>query len=518
MEKRDGHAATMEYPHPFFHAVKLPRAHRIKGIILGSVLFPLRTALTVLLFLLMWPIALLRTVGLSEEERARPIRGWRRWPLHVLMWGLSRAMFSTLGFVWIRVKGRRADVKEAPALVVAPHSSFLDMVILMPTQLATVVSRSENLNLPVIGALLAFNQSVVVSRKDPESRKKAVAQIKERLTSNGYWPQMLIFPEGTTTNGTVLMKFKPGAFLAGVPIQPVLLSYPNKLDTMRWTYKGTTWVEALWHTTSQFYTKVTIEYLPVYTPSQEEKDDPNLYANNVQKLMARSLGLPATDYVMEGRVPVRKLGGLSLPVEPPAKAALSLLRRDGVGVADAMATLRGVLDARLSDARGWKAGAEELAAMLRLEESLTAGQICALYSKDNTVDLRHLYLSLATASGLMAFKSILRVAFNMFDPECRGHLPAEALSGLMGALLGAAQRDTAQLFIAASRDDQLAEEDLLRVLTTHPTYQVVVNQYLKPEEAVSSPPDSSSTNEKVVNNNENMSNGNTTPSSNKKAD
>ncbi|KAK0143747.1 Lysophospholipid acyltransferase LPCAT4 [Merluccius polli] len=329
MEKRDGHAATADYPHPFIHRVKMTTAQRVKGIILGSVLFPLRMTLAAVFFLLMWPLALLRSAGLSQEERSRPIVGWRRWLLHVLIWSLNRAVFFCLGFVWIEVKGRRADLKEAPVLVVAPHSGFMDMVVLTPTQLATVVSRSENLSLPVIGALLEFNQSVVVSRKDPESRKKAVAEIKERLTSNGYWPQMLMFPEGTTTNGTVLMKFKPGAFLAGVPIQPVLLFYPNTLDTTRWTYKGTTWVEALWHTTSQVYTKVTVEYLPVYTPSQEEKDDPNLYADNVQKLMARSLGLPATDYVMEGRVPVRKLGGLSLPVEPPAKAALALLRRDG---------------------------------------------------------------------------------------------------------------------------------------------------------------------------------------------
>ena len=49
----------------------------------------------------------------------------------------------------------------------------------------------------------------------------------------------------------------------------------------------------------------------------------------------------------------------------------------------------------------------------------------------------------------------------MYDPECQGHLPAEALPGLMGALLGAAQRDTAQLFTTASRDDQLTEGKLI---------------------------------------------------------
>lgn len=41
-----------------------------------------------------------------------------------------------------------------------------------------------------VSALLEYNQCVLVSRKDPESRKKAVTHISERLTSNGYWPQV----------------------------------------------------------------------------------------------------------------------------------------------------------------------------------------------------------------------------------------------------------------------------------------------------------------------------------------
>ena len=50
-------------------------------------------------------------------------------------------------------------------------------------------------------------------------------------------------------------------------------------------------------------------------------------------------------------------------------------------VAEALAALCGALDARLSGALGLKAGPEELAAMLCLEQPLTAGQICALYTK-----------------------------------------------------------------------------------------------------------------------------------------
>lgn len=499
---------TQEYPHPFVHDVKLSRTQRIRGIILGSILFPLRITLAALFFLIMWPIARLRLAGLSKEERSRPVTGWRRWLFHPIIWLLSRAVFFSLGFLWVEVKGRRADLKEAPVLVVAPHSGFLDMLVLCPTQLATVVSRSENTSLPVIGALLEFNQAVMVSRKDPESRKKAVAQLNERLTSRGYWPQMLMFPEGTTTNGRALIKFKPGAFLAGVPVQPVLLRYPNKLDTVRWTYKGTTWTEALWHTSSQFYTNMTVEFLPVYNPSPEERSDPNLYADNVQKLMAKALGVPATDYVMEGRVPVSKLGGLSLPLESPARETLSLLHRNGITAPQIEVALDRMIDRCRSGAPGSKTSAEELRSILTLPDKQTAVQICGLYAKDETVDLRQIYLSVSALTGFVSFKSLLHSAFTLFDREARGSLSAEELSHLMGALLGVPQHHTAQLYAEASSQGRLTEENLLRVLTTHPTYQRVVNEYLQPEEAGSQLSFTSLTNGKAVNNNGSMHNGN----------
>uniref|UniRef100_A0A8C9WWR8 Lysophosphatidylcholine acyltransferase 4 n=1 Tax=Sander lucioperca TaxID=283035 RepID=A0A8C9WWR8_SANLU len=497
MERNECHSATHEYPNPFICQVKLTRAQRIRGIILGSILFPLRVTLAALIFIIMWPFARLRLAGLSEEERSRPIKGWRQWLLHPILWSLSRAAFMILGFLRIRVTGRRADLKEAPVLVVAPHSSFLDMLVLLPTQLATVVSRSENASLPVIGALLEFNQAVLVSRKDPESRKKAVTQVTERLTSNGYWPQMLMFAEGTTTNGSALIKFKPGAFLAGVPVQPVLLRYPNKL--------------ALWHTTSQFYTNSTVEFLPVYKPSLEEKNNPNLYADNVQKLMAKALGVPATDYVMEGRVPVNQLGGLSFPLESPARETLSLLHRNGLGAHEVEAALDRMLDRCQSGAQGSKASAEELASILGLTDRPTAVTICGLYSKDEIVDLRQIYLTVAALSGSVSFKSLLHTGFTLFDREGRGSLSAEELADLMGALLGFPQRHTAELYTQASIQGRLTEENLMRVLTTHPTYQRVVNEYMQPLEA-----GSQLANRKAVNNNGNMRNGNESLYKNKK--
>uniref|UniRef100_H2LYK3 Lysophosphatidylcholine acyltransferase 4 n=1 Tax=Oryzias latipes TaxID=8090 RepID=H2LYK3_ORYLA len=486
METRRCSSAAQDCAHPFIHEVKLSAAQRIKGGLLGCILFPLRVALAVLFFLIMWPLARLRLAGLSEEERAKPVTGWRRWLFHPPIWLLSRAVFFSLGFLWVRVKGRRADLREAPVLVVAPHSGFFDMLVLCPTQLATVVSRSENTSLPVIGALLEFNQSVLVSRKDPESRKKAVAQLIQRLTSDGYWPQMLMFPEGTTTNGRSLIKFKPG-----VSVEPPLISMT------RAAFQFASNDNEACRLTSPllllFY--FSLQFLPVYKPSEEEKKDPNLYADNVQKLMAGALGVPATDYVMEGRVPVSKLGGLSLPLESPARDALKEL----LGEHEIQAAIDRIIDRCGEDTEGSTVSVEELASLLGLRDRQAAVHLCSLYSKGESVDLRQLGLSVLALSGLKDFGSLLHSAFTLFDREHRGSLSAQQLSDLMGALLGVPQQDTTALYTEACSGGPLTEEKLLRVLAQHQTYRKV-KEFLESSEASVTLPKA-----KGVNNNNGLS-------------
>ncbi|KAJ8261570.1 hypothetical protein GJAV_G00155840 [Gymnothorax javanicus] len=480
MEMRERQERAPIYPYPFEHELQLTTPQKVRVAVLGVVLFPLRVALAALCFLIIWPLACLRLVGLSEEERAQPIRGWRRWLFHTPVLLLSRAVFFALGFLWVRVKGRQATPEEAPLLVVAPHSSYLDMLVLVPTGLPTVVSRSENLSLPIIGALLKFNQSLLVSRADPDSRKLCAAQLQQRLASKGFWPQMLIFPEGTTTNGKALLKYKPGAFMAGVPVQPVLLQYPNRLDTVRWTWKGNSWIQALWFTTSQLYTNIIVEYLPVYTPSRVEKADPALYADNVQKLMAQALGIPATDYVMESLSPVRKLGLLSIPPELPARETLQLLQN--VGVSDMAAILKMMIDSCQSR-QEWQISAEELSSLLGLSDTQTATKICNLYSKEEELDLRRLVVSLAALSGELRVESLIDTAFTLFDGGRKGSLTAVEFGDLLGALVGWTQPHAAKLYTQITSRGQPTADDLLALLKEHPTYQNLLSQFLRPQEA-----------------------------------
>ena len=48
--------------------------------------------------------------------------------------------------------------------------------------------------------------------------------------------------QGTTTNGKCLLPFKTGAFLAGAPVQPVILKYGPDRVSPAWDS-----VNALWH-------------------------------------------------------------------------------------------------------------------------------------------------------------------------------------------------------------------------------------------------------------------------------
>jgi len=59
-------------------------------------------------------------------------------------------------------------------------------------------------------ALIKFTQPVLVERENPSSRQNTVKEIQQRAATAGAWPQILVFPEGTCTNRTCLISFKPG--------------------------------------------------------------------------------------------------------------------------------------------------------------------------------------------------------------------------------------------------------------------------------------------------------------------
>ena len=93
--------------------------------------------------------------------------------------------------------------------------------------------------------------------------------------------------QGTTTNGKYLLPFRTGAFVAGKPVQPVLLQYAHRRGAPQLSWET---IEAPRHIYLVFATlfhSARVVELPAYWPSEEEQKDAALYAHNVRRYMVR---------------------------------------------------------------------------------------------------------------------------------------------------------------------------------------------------------------------------------------
>jgi lysophosphatidylcholine acyltransferase/lyso-PAF acetyltransferase len=70
-----------------------------------------------------------------------------------------------------------------------------------------------------------------------------------------------------------------------------------------------------WLTLCQIHTQVEYHFLPVYNPSEEEKKNAILYAENVRKLIASHLNKPLSDYSYEDAKLMTKVVEHHLPCD-----------------------------------------------------------------------------------------------------------------------------------------------------------------------------------------------------------
>ncbi|XP_053606195.1 lysophosphatidylcholine acyltransferase isoform X1 [Plodia interpunctella] len=292
-----------EILNPFVHKLELDNTYdKIKTAIFTVILLPFRVVVICYLIVTAWFLACIGLYGLSEDDlRRKPMTGWRS-KLRFSILSLTRLVIVAAGFHRIRILGKQhlpPSPRDAPVVVMAPHSSFFDAIAIVVLGAPSVVAKADTARLPFIGQLINYTQPVYVWRDDPNSRQNTIKEIIERATSKEDWPQVLIFPEGTCTNRSCLITFKPGGFYPGVPVQPVIIRYPNARDTVTWTWEGPGALKLLWLTLTQVHSSCEIEFLPVYYPNEEERRDPKLYASNVRNVMAEALGVPVLDYTYD---------------------------------------------------------------------------------------------------------------------------------------------------------------------------------------------------------------------------
>ncbi|XP_060915562.1 lysophosphatidylcholine acyltransferase 1 [Labrus mixtus] len=455
---------------PFVHELKFTLTEKIKIGLMSVTVFPLRLLLVSFLMLLAWPFAFTASLGRSEYV-VEPQPWWRRL-LDVCLRAIMRAMWFCGGFHWIRVKGQQAAPSEAPILTVAPHSSYFDAIPVTMT-MCSIVTKLESRSIPVWGTLISYIRPVFVFRSDQDSRRKTVEEIKRRAKSGGEWPQIMIFPEGTCTNRSGLILFKAGAFIPGLPVQPVVLRYPNKLDTVSWTWQGPGAFKILWLTLCQLHNPMEIEYLPIYTPSTEEKENSALFANNVRKLMAKALELPLTDLSFDDR-------DISLSHGPLCIYNYSILLEFNRRVCRlglrAGATSKSLEEQvrRARKLQGDGLGLEDFARFLNLPVTDALAQVHSLFDKhgDGLIDIRLYIIALSTVYQPSKTMETLKLAFKMYESEDNGKVLEDDLASILEMMLGVEEVELSGVFLSLDGSDEgkITYDELHGFIEQHPYF------------------------------------------------
>ncbi|KAF5202337.1 Lysophospholipid acyltransferase [Thalictrum thalictroides] len=283
---------------------------------------PIRVIVGFVLLVLYYLICRLLTLRIipnqedGQEDYAHMI-GWRRVVIVQCGRFLSRAMLFNFGFYWINESNpsnstgleklgtesedkQQSQESERPGAIISNHVSYLDILYHMSSSFPSFVAKRSVAKLPLVGLISKCLGCVYVQRESKSSESKGVSGVvTERVLEahqNNLAPMMMLFPEGTTTNGDYLLPFKTGAFLSKAPVLPVILRYPYQRFSPAWdTISGVRHVILL---LCQFVNHIEVVRLPVYYPSEQEKEDPKLYASNVRKLMACEGNLVLSDIAL----------------------------------------------------------------------------------------------------------------------------------------------------------------------------------------------------------------------------
>jgi fatty-acyl-CoA synthase len=139
----------------------------------------------------------------------------------------------------VRVEGREHWREDEPRMLVANHTSYADIVVLMAA-LGTdyhFVAKAEVMSMPFFGTFHRKLGHFSFRREDPQARLHQAEQIEEALRRG---ESVFVFPEGTFTAQSGVRPFHLGAFKAAIAAQREIV--PIALDGTRRVLRDGTWL------------------------------------------------------------------------------------------------------------------------------------------------------------------------------------------------------------------------------------------------------------------------------------
>lgn len=204
------------------------------------------------------------------------------------------------------------DYDKKYCTILCNHVSWVETFYMMQRFASGFIGKLTASKIPTIREMGKYNQTIYCDRKNPDDRKLTAEKIEKRqkdLMSGENLTALSIYPEGTITNGSHLIKFKRGAFMSLLPLKPFVELYDQ-------TAEFSLAVGALpmhFHlvlATAYFWHNVTFLNLPViepteymyqnYTTDKEEKW--MVYMKVTKLIMAECSGLKMSESSFEEKL------------------------------------------------------------------------------------------------------------------------------------------------------------------------------------------------------------------------
>jgi 1-acyl-sn-glycerol-3-phosphate acyltransferase len=229
----------------------------------------------------------------------------------------------------VRRLGHPASAR--PVLYVANHVSYIDIAVLGSLIPGSFIAKSEIAGWPFFGWLAKLQRSVFVDRQVRSTARQRDA-IAERLAAKD---ALILFPEGTSGDGTFVLPFKSALFSVvinrhsdqPVAVQPVSIAY-TKLDGMpigrglrpffAW-YGDMTLPPHMWNFLGLGSIEVVVEFHPPTAVSEwsSRKDLAQFCYERISRGMGRHLAGRDDEPAPAAAPPARRE---PLPTEIPASA------------------------------------------------------------------------------------------------------------------------------------------------------------------------------------------------------
>ena len=198
-----------------------------------------------------------------------------------------------------------SEYNDKYSLIVSNHTGFYDIVLNMSINSAGFLAKYDTKDYLLVGTIAQGINCLFVKRESQEDRARIFVELEQRqkdFYEGKILSPLCIFPEGTTTNGKYILKFKKGAFYSLLPIKPQIILLDDDLDYSVAIGVGSTGFN-YFRSLCYFGCKMYLCELPVIKPTEfmwqnfshlgTEKWE--IFAEVTRKIMCEISGLKPSD-------------------------------------------------------------------------------------------------------------------------------------------------------------------------------------------------------------------------------